>query len=79
MAAVAMAATLTASQAIAADGPLAAAPGKPAGVAAAQHSSKLLLIGGAMLVTVVAVAVAVASTDNQQCGTACNVTPTTTS
>ena len=75
MTAAAMAALLTGSQAMAADGPL--APGKPGGVQNAQHSSKLLLIGGAVLVTVIAVAVAVGTTDNQSCTTACT-TPTTT-
>ena len=76
--AAAMAALLTGSQAMAADGPQ-LAPGKPGGVQTAQRgSSHLLLIGGAVLVAVVAVAVAVGTTNNPQCGTACS-SPTTTS
>jgi hypothetical protein len=76
MTAVTMAALLTGSQAMAADGTM-LAPGKPGGVQTAQHSSKLLWIGGAVLVTVIAVAVAVATTNNEQCTTAC-AAPTTT-
>ena len=77
MTAVTMAALLTGSQAMAADG-LSLAPGKPSGVHTAQRgSSHLLLIGGAVLVTVIAVAVAVGTTDNQACTTACAVTTTT--
>ena len=73
--AAAMAAVLTASQAMAAEGPL--APGKPGGVKTAQHSSKLLLIGGAALVTVIAVVIATQSSSDAVCGTACS-TPTST-
>jgi hypothetical protein len=76
MTAAAMAALLTGSQAMAADGPL-LAPGKPGGVKQAQHVSKLLLIGGAALVTVIAVVIATQSSDNQSCTTAC-APPTTT-
>jgi O-antigen ligase len=75
MTAAAMAALLTGSQAMAADGPLLA--GKPGGVKQAQHVSKLLLIGGAALVTVIAVVIATQSSDNQSCTTAC-APPTTT-
>ena len=78
MTAVTMAALLTGSQAMAADGP-SLAPGKPGGIQTAQRgTSHLLWIGGAVLVTVVAVAIAVATTDNQSCTTACTA-PTTTS
>jgi len=53
MTAAAMAALLTGSQAMAADGPQ-LAPGKPVGVQTAQHGSRhLLLIGGAALAVVV--------------------------
>ena len=53
MTAAAMAALLTGSQAMAADGPQ-LAPGKPSGVLTAQRGSHhLLLIGGAVLVVVV--------------------------
>ena len=76
MTAAAMAALLTGSQAMAAEGTM-LAPGKPGGVKQAQHVSKLLLIGGAVLVTIIAVAVAVGTTDNQSCTTAC-AAPTTT-
>jgi hypothetical protein len=76
MTAVTMAALLTGSQAMAADQSL--APGKPGGVHTAQRgSSHLLWIGGAVLVTVVAVGIAVATTNNQACTTACAVTTTT--
>jgi hypothetical protein len=77
MTAAAMAALLTGSQAMAADGPQ-LAPGKPVGVQTAQHGSRhLLLIGGAALAVVVGIAIAVATTNNSQCTTACT-TPTTT-
>ena len=77
MTAITMAALLTGSQAMAADGPL-LAPGKPGGVETAQRgSSHLLLIGGAIVVTVVAIAIAVGTSDNQACTTAC-AAPTTT-
>jgi hypothetical protein len=77
LSAVAMAAVLTASQALAAEGPL-PAPGKPAGVTAAQHSSKLLLIGGAALVTVIAIVIATQSSSNAVCGAACVAPATST-
>ena len=53
-------------------------PGKPAGVREAQrHGPSLLLIGGAALVTVIAVVVAVESSNNATCSaTNC---PTSTS
>lgn len=77
MTAAAMAALLTGSQAMAADATT-LAPGKPSGVQAAQRGSRhLLLIGGAALAVVAGIAIAVASTDNSKCTTAC-VTPTTT-
>ncbi|HEY8253337.1 MAG TPA: hypothetical protein VIG39_01790 [Rhizomicrobium sp.] len=77
MTAAAMAALLTGSQAMAADGPQ-LAPGKPVGVQTAQRgSSHLLLIGGAVLAVVAGIAIAVATTNNSQCTTACT-TPTTT-
>jgi hypothetical protein len=76
--AAAMAALLTGTQAMAADGPL-LAPGKPGGVQEAQRgTSHLLLIGGAALVAVVGIAIAVANSDDAQCGSACTA-PTTTS
>lgn len=77
MTAAAMAAALTASQAMAADGPGLPA-GKPAGVQTAQHGSHhLLLIAGAALVTVAGIAIAVANSNNADCGSAC-AAPTTT-
>jgi len=76
MTAVTMAALLTGSQAMAADSGM-LAPGKPGGVQTAQRGSRLLWVGGAILVTVAAVAIAVATTDNQSCTTACTA-PTTT-
>ena len=78
MTAAAMAAALTASQAMAADGPGLPA-GKPAGVKTAQHGSNhLLLIAGAALVTVAGIAIAVANSSSAECGSAC-LAPTTTS
>lgn len=78
MTAVAMAAALTASQAMAADVP-ALVPGKPAGVHTAQgHHSNLLLIAGVATVLVVGVVVGVATSNNSSCGSACS-TPTTSS
>jgi hypothetical protein len=76
--AIAMAAVLTGSQAMAADNaPL--APGKPAGVQAAQRGARhMLLIGGAVLVTVVGIAVGVATSNNAKCGDACAVTSPST-
>jgi hypothetical protein len=76
MTAAAMAALLTGSQAMAADGTM-LAPGKPGGVQQAQRVSKLVWIGGAVLVTVAAVVIATATSDNQVCTTAC-AAPTTT-
>jgi hypothetical protein len=77
MTAAAMAALLTGSQAMAADGPQ-LAPGKPSGVLTAQRGSHhLLLIGGAVLVVVVGIAIGIATSDNAQCTTACT-TPATT-
>jgi hypothetical protein len=77
MTAAAMAALLTGSQAMAADGPQ-LAPGKPVGVQTAQRgSSHLLLIGGAVLAVVAGIAIAVATANNAQCTTAC-AAPTTT-
>ena len=76
MTAAAMAALLTGSQAMAAEGSM-LAPGKPGGVQQAQHVSKLVWIGGAVLVTVAAVVIATATSDNQSCTTAC-AAPTTT-
>jgi hypothetical protein len=77
MTAATMAALLAGSQAVAADGSQ-LAPGKPGGVQMAQRGSRhLLLIGGAALVVVAGIAIAVAQSDNAQCGTACT-TPTTT-
>ena len=77
MTAVAMVAALTASHAMAADGAL--APGKPAGVQAAQSKgTSLLLIGGAALVTVIAVVVASQQGGSVACGSACTVPTTAT-
>jgi len=77
MIAVAAAAAVTGSQALAADGAL--APGKPAGVHQAARSPSLLVIGGAAVVAVVAIVVAVQSGNDTQCGTACTAPTTTTS
>ena len=77
MIAVAAAVAFAGSQAVAADGTLAA--GKPAGVQqAARHSPNLLLIGGAAALVVGAVAVAISQTSNTSCGAACNNTAITT-
>jgi len=76
MIATAVAAAMTGSSALAADATL--APGKPAGVHQAARSPSLLLIGGAALVAVAGVAIAVSQSNNAQCGTACS-SPTTTS
>ena len=74
---IAVAASLAASQALAADGTL--APGKPAGVQqAARHSPNLLLIGGAAALVVGGVAIGLSQDSNAQCGAACTVTPATT-
>ena len=78
MIAVALAAAMAGSQALAADGSL--APGKPAGLHEAQrHGPSLLLIGGAAAVAVVGIVIATQSSNNSVCGAACsNVTPSTT-
>ena len=78
MIAVALAAAMVGSQALAADGSL--APGKPAGLHEAQrHSPSLLLIGGAAAVAVVGIVIATQSSSNSVCGAACSiVTPSTT-
>lgn len=77
MTAVAMAAMLTASGAMAADGTLAA--GKPAGVKSAQAAgTSILLVAGAAIVTVVAVVVASQQGSSAQCGTQCNAATTST-
>jgi hypothetical protein len=77
MMAVVTAAALTGSQAMAAD----LAPGKPAGVHAAQDMGRtpILLVAGAAVVTVIAVVVANQSGDHPACGSACNPPTTTTS
>ncbi|HVW75430.1 MAG TPA: hypothetical protein VHC39_17460 [Rhizomicrobium sp.] len=67
--AIAVAAAMTGTQALAADGAL--APGKPAGVQQAQrHSHNLLLIGGAAAVVVAGVAVAAANSGGGSCSAA---------
>ena len=76
MIATAVAAAMAGSQALAADGAL--APGKPAGVRQAARSPNLLLIGGAALVAVAGIAIAVSQGNDSQCGSACS-SPTTTS
>jgi hypothetical protein len=73
MMAMAVAAAMTGTQALAAD--ISLAPGKPAGVHAAQHSPSLLLIGLGVTVAVVAIVVATQSSSNAVCGAAC-VPPT---
>jgi len=76
MIAVTMAALLAGSPAIAADGPL--APGKPGGVRSAQrHSPRPLLIMGVALAVVAGVGIAIATSNDTQCGSACAVTDTT--
>jgi hypothetical protein len=75
MIAMGVAAALAGSQAVAADGTL--APGKPAGVHQAARSPRLWLIGGAALAVVAGVGIAIANSNNSQCGAAC-VTPSTT-
>jgi len=76
MIAMAVAAAMAGTQALAADGTL--APGKPAGVRQAARSPNMLLIGGAALIAVAGIAVAVSQSNDSQCGTACSA-PTTTS
>jgi hypothetical protein len=56
------------SQALAADGAL--APGKPAGVHQAARSPNLLLIGGAAVIAVVGIAVAVSGSNDAACDAA---------
>jgi len=73
--AVSVAAAMAGSQALAADGTL--APGKPAGVHQAARSPRLWVIGGAALVAVAAIGVAVANSNNSQCGAACVPASTT--
>jgi hypothetical protein len=75
MIAVSVAASLAGSQAVAADGTLAA--GKPAGVHEAARSPRLWVIGGAALLAVAGIAVAVANSDNSSCGAACVPASTT--
>ena len=78
MIAVAAAVAFAGSQAVAADGTLAA--GKPAGVQqAARHSPNMLLIGGAAALVAGGVGLAIAlSGSNSQCTTACNNTAVST-
>ena len=75
MIAMTAAAAMLGSQALAADGTL--APGKPAGVHQAARHPNLLLIGGAALLVVAGVGIAVANSNDAKCGAAC-VAPTTT-
>jgi hypothetical protein len=78
MTAMVVVAAMAGSQALAADGSL--APGKPAGVHEAQRSPNLLLIGGAAVIAVVGIAIAVSGSDNAACDAAhCPTTvPSTT-
>ena len=77
MTAAAMVAALTTAQAMAAEGTL--TPGKPAGVQSAQSKgTSLLLIGGAAIVTVIAVVVASQQGHSGDCGSACTVPTTAT-
>jgi len=77
MIAMATAAAMAGSQAMAADVTL--APGKPAGVSQARHGSpSLLLIGGGVLVAVGAVVFATMSSSNAVCGPAQGCVPTGT-
>jgi len=71
-------AAMVGPQALAADVSL--APGKPAGVkeAARRGSPNLLLIGGAAAIAIGAVVIAVQSDNKAACGSACTVTPATT-
>lgn len=63
--AMAVAAAMTGSQALAADGAL--APGKPAGVQEAQHHGHLLLIGGVTAVVVAGIVIAAANSGGSSC------------
>ena len=80
MIAVTVAAAMAGSSALAADGALTPgrlAPGKPAGVHEAARSPRLWLIGGAALVAVAGVAIAVSNSNDSQCGAACVPASTT--
>ena len=69
MTAMVVVAAMAGSQALAADGAL--APGKPAGVREARMGSpNLLLIGGAVLVAVAGIAIAVSGSSNAACDAA---------
>ena len=80
MIAVSVAATMAGSL-ISTSGALAAdttlAPGKPAGVHQAARSPRLWVIGGAALLAVAGIGVAVANSNNSQCGAACVPASTT--
>ncbi len=77
MTAMAVAAAMTASQALAAD--LSLTPGKPAGVRQAQHGSpSLLWIGLGVTVAVVGIVIATQSDSNAVCS-ATNCPPATVS
>lgn len=76
MIAMTLAASLAGSQAFAAE---TLAPGKPAGVHAAQRGSgHLLLIAGVATLVVVGIVVATQSSDSAACGSACTIPSTTT-
>jgi hypothetical protein len=78
MTAMAIAAAMAGSQALAADGSL--APGKPAGVHEAQRSPNLLLIAGAATIAVIAIVVATQTSGNASCSaTNCPTTTPSTS
>ncbi len=79
MTAMVVVAAMAGSQALAADGAL--APGKPAGVHEARmRIPNLLLIGGAALVVVAGIAVAVSGSGNAACDAAhCPTTTPSTS
>ena len=69
MTAMVVVAAMTGSQALAADGSL--APGKPAGVHQARMGSpNLLLIGGAALVAVAGIAIAISGSSSAACDAA---------
>src|SRR3569623_1663545 len=72
MMAVAMAVSLTASQAVAAETSLLVA-GKPAGVHEAQRGSHLLVIAGAATLAVIAIVIASQQGNAAPCGSACTV------
>jgi hypothetical protein len=78
MTAMAIAAAMAGSPALAADGSL--APGKPAGVHEAQRSPNLLLIAGAATIAVIAIVVATQTSGNASCSAAnCPTTTPSTS